>query len=83
MVVGDFDKLLDELLLDGLELRPVGGGEQHLEAVRCKDPSRRNGPAQVHLPRQAPADLDRLQPASEHPRESSLDETLEATLEAL
>ena len=34
VLVSHFDKLLDELLLDGLELRPVCAGEQHLEGVR-------------------------------------------------
>ena len=83
MVAGHLDQLGDQLVLDRREAVPVGRGEGHRELVGGEGPPRRDGAAQVHLPGEPAADLDRLQPAAEGPGEDALDQALEAALELL
>ena len=83
MVLGHLDQFLDQLFFESFELRPISIGEHDLEGVGGQDPPGRDRPAQVHLPRQAPTDLYRLQAAAEHPCKSSLYEAFEASLEPL
>ena len=61
----------------------VGRRQGHGEGVGRDEAPHPHPPVQVHLPRQPPADLDRLEVASKRLGQRALHQTLEALLKLL
>ena len=83
VLAGVVGEVTDEGGLQAFEALVVVVGDPHGELVGGDDPADAHLTAVVHLPDDAPPDLDWLQPAPERLGESALHEPLEPTLELL